>query len=396
MTDKHVLVVMTEMPFPPRKNGLTLRYHPLLMRLSQQFRLTLAAVVGDDGEALGELNDRLENFIPLRKSAARSSLLRKVSTQLLRLSPFGIPYEYYDYGVADLVDQLRPILANNYDAVVWVTQDHLLYACLPLLKKHRLIIDAVDSISLHMIRSMKSRGLVRALRTRKMKHWEATMMDSAVTGFYISPVDLAAVQPLVRRVKLAISPNGTLIDDYIDDKAPLKSPSLGFLGNMSYGPNVDAAHRLYGVYRTLKQSVPELSLYLIGRDPDPSLQQYADDPDVYVTGTLDSIWPHVNAVDIFVMPMAMGAGQQNKLLEVMYAGKPIVASSVANGGVLAVDGESVIIADDAAATGKAVLGLLQDPARRQRIASAGASFVRETYDWDQIAERFANAVLGRA
>jgi len=398
MKDKSVLVVMRELPYPPRKNGLTLRYYPLLMRLSQQFRLTLAAVIWKQGDdmALGELGDRLDRFIPLHRSAPKPSLSRTLSTQLLRVLPFGIPFDHYDYGAAGFADQLRPILADHYDAVIWVTQDHMLYASLPLLKKHRLIVDAVDSISLHMIRNMKSRGLVRVLRTRKVKHWEAAMIDRAATGFYISPVDLDAVSPLVNHVKLAISPNGTLIEDYIDTRAELTSPSLGFLGNMSYGPNIDAAHRLHRVYRALKQAVPNLSLYIIGRDPDPSLVAYADDPDVHITGTLDSIWPHVNAVDVFVMPMAMGAGLQNKLLEVMYAGKPIVATSVANGGVLAVDGESVIIADDEDAIADAVLSLLRDPERRQRIAAAGARFVRETYDWDHIAARFAAAVRGDA
>jgi glycosyltransferase involved in cell wall biosynthesis len=91
--------------------------------------------------------------------------------------------------------------------------------------------------------------------------------------------------------------------------------------------------------------------------------------------------------------MQRGAGQQNKLLEVMYAGRPIVATGVANGGIRAVDGESIILADDEEGLRAKVLTLLRDPLLRERIGAAGARFVRQAYGWDEIAAQFARAIL---
>jgi len=385
---------MPESPYPPRKNGIALRYYPLLLRLCERFDIDLAMTVDDDKAAtnVGELEHKLQRVIPLRRINVQPSLSHRIYAQLHRISPVGVPFGHYYYGAQAMAAQFKSVLSEKYHAVVWVTQNHVLHECLPYLSKHRLIVDGIDSSSLHTVRSLPLPDLMARLKIAKAKRWEATIINRAKAAFFISPVDLAEVKSLTKRSDLELSPNGILIDDYTPEKLALKSPSIGFLGNMSYRPNIDAVHRLVVLYRDLKESVPDLSLYIIGRDPDHSLLDYAKDPDITFTGTIDCIWPYVNAIDVFVMPMAMGAGQQNKLLEVMFAGRPIVASSIANGGVLAVDGESVLIADDHETLKEKTLSLLLDSELRQRLGANGKKFVDEKYNWDRIAEHFAATI----
>jgi len=389
-----VLVVMPESPYPPRKNGIALRYYPLLLRLCERFDIDLAMTVDDDKAAtnVGELEHKLQRVIPLRRINVQPSLSHRIYAQLHRISPVGVPFGHYYYGAQAMAAQFKSVLSEKYHAVVWVTQNHVLHECLPYLSKHRLIVDGIDSSSLHTVRSLPLPDLMARLKIAKAKRWEATIINRAKAAFFISPVDLAEVKSLTKRSDLELSPNGILIDDYTPEKLALKSPSIGFLGNMSYRPNIDAVHRLVAVYRDLKEKIPDLSLYIIGRDPDHSLLDYAKDPDITFTGTIDCIWPYVNAIDVFVMPMAMGAGQQNKLLEVMFAARPIVASSIANGGVLAVDGESVLIADDHETLKEKTLSLLLDSELRQRLGANGKKFVDEKYNWDRIAEHFAATI----
>jgi len=389
-----VLVVMPESPYPPRKNGIALRYYPLLLRLCERFDIDLAMTVDDDKAAtnVGELEHKLQRVIPLRRINVQPSLSHRIYAQLHRISPVGVPFGHYYYGAQAMAAQFKSVLSEKYHAVVWVTQNHVLHECLPYLSKHRLIVDGIDSSSLHTVRSLPLPDLMARLKIAKAKRWEATIINRAKAAFFISPVDLAEVKSLTKRSDLELSPNGILIDDYTPEKLALKSPSIGFLGNMSYRPNIDAVHRLVAVYRDLKEKIPDLSLYIIGRDPDHSLLDYAKDPNITFTGTIDCIWPYVNAIDVFVMPMAMGAGQQNKLLEVMFAARPIVASSIANGGVLAVDGESVLIADDHETLKEKTLSLLLDSELRQRLGANGKKFVDEKYNWDRIAEHFAATI----
>jgi len=396
-SQKKLLVVLAAVPFPPRRNGLALRYYPLLQRLATKFELDLAVFLYGDDDALpsgGELDSCAKKIIPIRKSTSAASLPKKLCAQFLRFSPFDIPFTCYDYNADSVVPQIAQLLSgSSYDAVLWVSADHVLQACLPVLKGQKLLIDAVDSMTLHTIRNTPAPSLLQRLRIRKMRRWEVSLMRQAQKVFYISPVDLQVVAPYLVGTRLEVAPNGILLEDYSTERVALKSPSLGFLGNMSYKPNIDAVHRLHALYAAIKPDVPSLSVCVIGRDPDPSLRTYAEDPDFVFTGTVDSVWPYVNAVDLFVMPMTMGAGQQNKLLEVMYAGRPVVSSSIANGGIQAVDGESVVIADDDESLRRAVLALLKDTPRREKIGAEGARFVREKYSWDQVAERFAQSLV---
>ena len=391
---KRVLVVMPEAPYPPRKNGVALRYYPLLQRLGAIFEIDLAVVV--DGEAisveLGGLRQLLHHVVLLRRRAVKPSPFRKLLAHLHRIVPGGVPFAYYDYGAAGIARQLRPVLSDDYDAVLWVALSHVLYSCLPYLASQRLIVDCIDSPTLHCIRSLPPANIIDRLVIDKTRRWEAAMVSRADVAFYISPVDRGEVKDLVRSSDVKISPNGVLIEDYTDEKAPLHSPSLGFLGNMSYRPNIDAVHRLLGIFIKLRVKFPDLSLYIIGRDPDPALLKYAEIPGVVITGTVDNIWPYVNAVSVFAMPMVMGAGQQNKILEVMFAGRPIVASSIANGGILAVDGQSILVADNDEVMQEKISSLLEDDEKRELIGKRGAKFVREKYSWDEIAQQIAVAI----
>jgi glycosyltransferase involved in cell wall biosynthesis len=395
---KKILVILPDVPFPPRKNGLALRYYPLLQHLAKKFELDLAVFLYGDQDSLprgGELDACAHRIIPLRASTSSASVLRKLLIQWVRVLPFGVPFSYYDYNADSITPQLRELLSGStYDAVLWVSVSHVLQACLPLLSGQRLLIDAVDSITLHAIRNTSNTSPLRRLHTHKMLRWEAALIRHARKAFYISPVDLQLIAPHVAAVtSLEVAPNGILLEDYSNARVELKSPCLGFLGNMSYRPNIDAVHRLHALYASIKPEMPALTVCVIGRDPDPSLDAYAQDPDFVFTGTVDSVWPYVNAVDLFVMPMCKGAGQQNKLLEVMYAGRPVVSSSIANGGVQAIDGESVVIADDAESLRSAVLTLLQNVEQREKIGAQGARFVRDRYSWDQVAERFARSLV---
>jgi glycosyltransferase involved in cell wall biosynthesis len=200
------------------------------------------------------------------------------------------------------------------------------------------------------------------------------------------------VRPFLASVELAVSPNGVFADDYSTRAVAAASPSIGFLGNMGYAPNIAAVRRLREIHRRARETVPDLKLYVIGRNPTPEVLEYARDEGVVVTGAVDSIWEYINAVDVFVLPIHSGTGQQNKLLEVLFAGRATISTRIANAGVGARDGESVLIADDDDSTLRQILALLADPAWRRRLGEAGARFVRSRFGWDSIAAQYIELI----
>ncbi len=394
-----LLVVLPEVPVPPRRNGLSLRYNMLLRHLGAVADIDLVAL--HDGSAAAatarpeDLNVNSIRILP--KRAQKVGLFERLLAQLQRLLPCGIPYEVVDYRSSHQAEKILDLPFDRYDAIVWVTLSHTLYRCLPQLRKHRLILDVIDSPSLYVSREPGRNLLAHWWRVNKMRRWERKLAGAAYRSFYISPEDSKMVADQLPDGKVEVMPNGVFMADYTEAlHHPREKPSIGFLGNMSYAPNIDAAHRLCRIFYRLRQHLPDVQLYIIGRDPDPSFNLYQSDADIVVTGTVESIWPYVNSVDVFVMPLSRGAGQQNKLLEVMYAGRPVISTRVANGGVMAVDGESIVIADDDESIIQACLALLGDPVKRQALAREGQTFIRTRYDWAHIARRFADVIDGKS
>jgi glycosyltransferase involved in cell wall biosynthesis len=239
---------------------------------------------------------------------------------------------------------------------------------------------------------LKSGNINERLCLSKMKRWETAVLNRAEKVFFISDADAELTRNLLKKNCIQVMPNGVYFDDYHERKLSLPSPSIGYLGNMSYRPNIDAAMRVFSIYKKLKEKFPRLTLYIIGRDPAPEILILGREPGVVVTGTVDDIWEYVNAVDIFLLPVFMGAGQQNKLLEVLYAAKPAVVSSAANGGILAKSGHEVFVDDAEAGMLAIACKLLSDPLLRQTIGHNGRDFVERTYSWATIATKYGHSL----
>ncbi len=386
-----MLVVMADTPFPARKNGISVRYYPLLKRLARGVDVHLLCFVHDAGqvEIPGDLRACLKSFDVLVRSGRKPPLLQKLFVQLRRILPFGMPYFLYEYDASETAGRLAPWLRQPHDVLLWVFSSHVLQCAVPHVGSKKIFIDAIDSLTLHVSRRVSPVPFLSRVRAWKTRVWECSLLRQSDRCFVVSPVDAAVIRQGLPTVPLEVLPNGILTEDLGEGHVQLPTPSIGFLGNMTYGPNVDAVRRLVRIYRRLKPHFPSLVLYVIGRESSASALAMPVEKDIIFSGTVDNIWPHVNAVDIFAFPMAQGGGQQNKLLEVMAVGKPVVCTTVANGGIQAKPRESVEIADDEQEFAASLALLLADPDRRDELGKAGRDFVRTHYDWDRLAARLA-------
>jgi len=162
---------------------------------------------------------------------------------------------------------------------------------------------------------------------------------------------------------------------------------------MSYRPNVVGVLSLYhDVFLPLKQEHPGLRLKIIGREPAPEVAALAG-PDVDVTGTVAEIWPHVREVDVFVFPMTTGAGLQNKIIEAMYAGRPVITTTICQRSVGAEPGREIVVADGSAAMLASTRSLVSDRSRAAAIAEEGRRFVLRSFDVDDVIRRFERVLI---
>jgi len=141
----------------------------------------------------------------------------------------------------------------------------------------------------------------------------------------------------------------------------------------------------------VRQQIPGVRFFIVGKDPPPAIRRYGRDPGIVVTGTVDDVRGYFRKTTAVVVPLRIGGGTRLKILEAMAMGKPVVSTAVGAEGLEVADGENILIADDPPGMARALISVLRDRALRERLAGAGRKLVEERYDWTSIANRLERA-----
>lgn len=378
-----VLLSLPDVPFPLRRNGISMRYAPIIEHLGRRCRLHLMLILD---EALTDADRALilphvEQLSVHVRQHRGWPLSQRVATRLRNLLPGARPLWSIAHDEAEIRRFVAASTASARYDVAWVVSPRHVDAVRAEAPCERFVVDAIDSMTVLLERS-RTTGFFDRLECRRTRRWERSRAAHADFWGYVSAYDAAAVFGEHRDpTRIGVVPNGYSRDDHTVERVALPGPAIGFLGNMGYPPNIRAVQRLVPIFRAVRRRVPDAVLLIIGRTPAPEVTALGAEPGVIVTGTLESIWPHVNATSAFAFPMELGAGQQNKLLDAMAAGVPVVTTPVGNSGVGAVDGESILIREDDAAFVEVLTALLTDRAMRERIGRQGQAFCEATFDW---------------
>lgn len=397
---KSILMAFPHAPWPARANGISIRYYATLEALSRRHDI--------DVFVHSELRDEVPDD-PLvhafRKVAVERNVTRppelgdRFATLLEAASPFGRPYVLACYHSTYVMGRLRELTAGQrYDCVVWVSarRRELLRRLAPQLRGARLVYDSIDSPYLHYCREDRPAGLPGLWRVYdlwKTRRWERSLLRGVDSTAYISVPDAtAALDGGEDRVE--IIPNGVyLVGEDLHEVKGGTGMTVGFLGNMSYRHNVRASLRLHEkIFSPLKTELPELELLIIGRTPSPDVSALAG-PGVQVTGTVESIWPYVARVSVFVYPMLGGAGLQNKILEAMHAGKPVVTTENCLKSIGAREGWEILVGRSDEELREHTRALLTQPDYAREIGMRGKAYVDRTFEMSQVVRHFQRFIF---
>jgi len=258
--------------------------------------------------------------------------------------------------------------------------------------------DSVDSISLlFRLASQKSLSLSRRLvtgfelpRTEKYEGRLAKVFDGVLTT---SEADARELRRLSRTggggKEIIVVPNGVDLS-YFKPKNEYerKKHQIVMTGKMSYHANISMAiHFVEEILPRIQAQQPNVELWIVGKDPSREVQLLAKRPGVIVTGTVADIRPFLWEASVAVAPLTYAVGIQNKVLEAMASRTPVVVSTAAATSLEIADNREARIARSPEHFAGAVNELLDDPAMRERIASAGREYVERNHDWKQIAQR---------
>ncbi len=167
-----------------------------------------------------------------------------------------------------------------------------------------------------------------------------------------------------------------------DDIVPVPG-RIVFSGVMRTPTNVQAMQWFVAkVWPLIRAGAPHAHLDIVGRKPSAEVMALTGTPGVTVVGTVPDTAAPIAAGSVCINPVQAGGGMQNKLIEYLSSGKPVVATSVANEGIGARHGQHLLIADRPRDFADAVLGLLRDAAQRETLGRAARQYVLDNWTWE--------------
>lgn len=168
-----------------------------------------------------------------------------------------------------------------------------------------------------------------------------------------------------------------------------KIHDIVFTGNMSYPPNVEAVKYLY---EQIKPLLPKTINFLIaGINPHRSILKMKDDH-FQVSGWVDDIRLSYASSRIFVAPMFLGTGLQNKLLEAMAMGIPCITTELANKALRAEPNKEILIASNPTEFKEQIIKLVSDQNCYENISKAGQAFIKEHYSWETMNQKLIDLI----
>ena len=228
--------------------------------------------------------------------------------------------------------------------------------------------------------------------TTRLKRYEHQIFDAFDNLTIISEQDKNLIVH-IKNDAIQIIPNGVDYEMFKFQENCKKKYDLIFTGNMAYPPNIDSVIYLVNeVMPLVWKKYPTIKLVIAGAEPDKKVLQLASE-NVEVTGWVKDITPYYAAAKIFVAPMQIGTGLQNKLLEAMAMQIPCVTSQLANNALGATHQKSILIGNQPEEYCEHIISLLENKNLYNEIATSGYDFVKKNYTWEGTTEKLNELII---
>jgi sugar transferase (PEP-CTERM/EpsH1 system associated) len=378
-----ILFLSHRIPFPPDKGDKIRAFH-ILRRLTANHEVWLGAPVDDaidlgrvEAAAAGCAGACLPALGAMRRGLNMASGL--LSGAPLSVARFRHPV--IDRWIGEVLRDVRPDLVFVYSSALAQHLMDRLPADVPM------VVDFVDADAAKWQAYAQTAAppmrWVFAREARRLVTFERDVLARAAAGLVITEPErqvMARLQPEGAH-KLTVMSNGVELGPE-PEPMPHGPPRIVMCGRMDYRANVDgAAWFAREVLPLVQAAVPAATFRIVGAAPTRQVLDLAALPGVTVTGAVPEVRPQLDAAHVIVAPLRVARGIQNKVLEGMAAGRPVVATPGALEGIAAQPGVEVLQADGAVAFAGAVLDVIQERAPGD-LGKRGRRFVERRHRWD--------------
>jgi polysaccharide biosynthesis protein PslH len=380
----HILYLAHRIPYPPNKGEKTRCFHQLRF-LAARHSIDLFCFADSDVEAKGsqELGAYCRS-VYVETLLPRTGYMRS-ATRLLGELPSSVAY--YDSPAMHRAVQ-EALRATKYDLVFVYCSSMAQF--IPLPTKAPTVIDFVDADSAKWSQYARAGSFpyswLYGREGSSLARYEkkiAVEFDLSIVTTPLEAADLGgggcrSVEVVPNGVQSAAM-NGSA---ETSEEIRREQPYALFVGTMSYRPNADAViYFSEEIFPLIQKRHPELRFLIVGRDPTPAVRSLARRPGVFVTGSVPDVHKYLAGAAVTVAPFRIAQGVQNKVLEALVAGVPVVLTSRPARAVGGPAAEILLVADSPEEFAAKVQSVLENPEFRRRSLEA-APKLQELLAWE--------------
>ncbi len=405
---QNILILTPQFPYPPHQ-GTTIRNYNLIVGLARRHRVHLLSF-GEPDRSRGTPLDGVcagIHVVPLPPQRSTARRLRDLFLSPLPDMARRLPSDRFRTALLTLLERERPdvVEVEGIELAQYLFQTARWRG-----DRSRPLLVFDDHNAEYVLQQRAFETDIRQPRRwagaaysfvqwRRLRSYERRACLTADRLIVVSEADAQAVRQLDPRLQPVVVPNGVDMEHYTAPIPPLpkgKGPDatdLVFTAKMDFRPNVDAV--LWFVKEVLpriRRESPQTRFWAVGKDPHPRLAHLAEHPAVVLTGWVEDVRPYIAGAGVYVIPLRIGGGTRLKVLEAMAMGKAIVSTRLGCEGFDLVPNRELVMADTPSAFADAVLSLLRDPGRRERIGQAARRLAASRYDWQIIVPRLERAL----
>jgi sugar transferase (PEP-CTERM/EpsH1 system associated) len=381
-----ILYLCHRFPFPPRRGG-KIRPFNMIKHLSASHEVTLASLVRSAEEA-----HDAKGIAPYcaRYEMAEVRNPIQVGRMLLRL-PTPIPSSLGFFHSPDLARRVRGLLARERFDLIFVHCSSVAQYVADVRGTPK-ILDFGDMDSQKWLEYSRYKLFPLSagywLEGMKLAREERRLAGRFDLCTATTRAEWETLEGLRTGVPTDWFPNGVDSTYFAPTGEQYDSDTICFVGRMDYYPNQECMFDFCTtIFPLVRAQRTNAKLLIVGADPSSAVRKLGELPGVTVTGSVPDVRPHLQRSALMVAPLNIARGTQNKILEAMASGVPVVVSHIAAGGVDAVAGEHFAVASTPQEHAQAILRILGDRAERRRLAVAGRERMLSHHAWERSMQR---------
>jgi sugar transferase (PEP-CTERM/EpsH1 system associated) len=382
-----ILYLAHRLPYPPNKGDKIRAFHEI-KHFSRKHDIHLLAFCDQMADLLNA--EKLKDYCSVVKAVPLNRWPQTIRAVHALCS--GLPGTLGYFSSPAMHKALAGELqANSFDLVFAYSSSMAQYALsIPCVRK---VLDFVDSDAGKWQQYAKFKKFpVKHLYSHEAKvlaKYERNMIDKFDRSVFVSPRETDHLPDSAKK-KISFIQNGIDTESQPVSNKAADEPNIVFVGAMDYFPNIDAAiHFAHNVFPVIRSKCPETKLFIVGSRPASSVLRLSSLPGITVTGTVDKVQPFLMKSRVAVIPIRISQGIQNKILESLAAGLPVVTTSVCAAGLRDIRRLPVVVADDVEDMAKQVLNFLQKPPDAAQFIAC-RQYLKEAYNWETNLSAFDN------